>query len=107
MAKQRTETSAFGVSKRQAHDASNFYARQLYSQPAEPVAASPEPGAAAAGSAPSAADSDWVNRIYCQSAVKMQQAPSDSVGVAFTSPPYNVGKEYDHDLSLDDYLALM
>lgn len=107
MAKQRTETSAFGVSKRQAHDASNFYARQLYSQPAEPVSASPEPGAAAAGSAASAADSDWVNRIYCQSAVKMQQAPSDSVGVAFTSPPYNVGKEYDHDLSLDDYLALM
>ena len=104
MAKQRTETSSFGVSKRQAHDASTFYARQLYSQQAEPVTA---PALTAPAPPPPLPHTDWVNQIYCQSAVNMVQVPADSIGVAFTSPPYNVGKEYDHDLSLDDYLALM
>lgn len=37
----------------------------------------------------------------------MGDVPDASVGLAFTSPPYNVGKEYDHNLSLDDYLALI
>jgi len=103
MAKQRTETSAFGVSKRQAHDASSFYARQLYQQPGEPAAAVPADTAADETPAPAA----WADHIYCQSAVDMAQAPANSVGLAFTSPPYNVGKEYDHDLSLADYLDLM
>ena len=102
MAKQRTETSSFGVSKRQAHDASTFYARQLYSQQTEPATAP-----ALSAPAPPLPHADWVNHIYCQSAVNMDQVPANSIGVAFTSPPYNVGKEYDHDLSLDDYLALM
>ena len=29
------------------------------------------------------------------------------MALAFTSPPYNVGKDYDHDMSLDDYLELI
>lgn len=102
MAKQRTETSAFGVSKRQAHDASAFYARQLYGQPEPPATGNPSPPATA-----TPADTAWTNRIYCQSAAAMQQTPTGSVGLAFTSPPYNVGKEYDHDLSMHDYMELM
>jgi site-specific DNA-methyltransferase (adenine-specific) len=35
------------------------------------------------------------------------QLPDNCVGLAFTSPPYNVGKEYDLDMSLDDYLELI
>ena len=107
MAKQRTETSSFGVSKRQAHDASIFYARQLYGQQTEPASAPTADAPALPAPAPLLPHADWVNQIYCQSAVNMVQVPADSIGVAFTSPPYNVGKDYDHDLSLDDYLALM
>ncbi len=33
--------------------------------------------------------------------------PDSAVGLAFTSPPYNVGKEYDEDLSFDAYLDLI
>ena len=104
MAKQRTETSAFGVSKRQAHDASTFYARQIYGQPDNAVAAD-SLSAPTQAAAPS--DEDWTNRIYCQSAVALHQVPAASVGIAFTSPPYNVGKEYDRDLSMGDYMELM
>jgi len=98
----RTSTSAFGVSKRQGHDASTFYGRQLYAEkgapaaPAEPVAeGTPAPLTA------------WADRIYCQSSTAMPMVPESAVGLAFPSPPYNVGKEYDEDLSFDAYLDLI
>jgi site-specific DNA-methyltransferase (adenine-specific) len=37
----------------------------------------------------------------------MTPIPDNSVGLAFTSPPYNVGKDYDDDMSLESYLALI
>ncbi len=37
----------------------------------------------------------------------MFELPDESVHLMVTSPPYNVGKEYDADLSLEDYLALL
>lgn len=109
MTKQRTETSAFGVSKRQAHDASTFYARQLYGQQDESAAVTASAAAGAETCQPALGNSrdTWANRIYCQSAVSMNQVPSNSVGLAFTSPPYNVGKEYDLDLPLREYMDLM
>jgi DNA modification methylase len=33
--------------------------------------------------------------------------PDNSIALAFTSPPYNVGKDYDDDMSLNDYLGLI
>jgi site-specific DNA-methyltransferase (adenine-specific) len=33
--------------------------------------------------------------------------PDNSVGLAFTSPPYNVGKDYDEDMPLESYLDLI
>ena len=99
----RTSTSAFGVSKRQGHDASSFYGRQLYQQDGE-VAAADNGTAGAVSAAPL---STWADRIYCQSAESMAELPDNSVGLAFTSPPYNVGKEYDDDLSFERYLDLI
>ncbi|MBW7881632.1 MAG: site-specific DNA-methyltransferase [Caldilineaceae bacterium] len=98
----RTTTSSFGVGKRQGHDASSFYGRQLYEQteaPAAPVESS--------GSQPCPPLAAWADRIYCQSSEAMTQIPDNSVGLAFTSPPYNVGKDYDPDLGLDSYLNLI
>jgi site-specific DNA-methyltransferase (adenine-specific) len=99
----RTSTSAFGVSKREGHDASGFYNRQIYGQKGEPVAAPQR----APSSVPPSPVGDWADRIYCQSSTRMTSIPDNSVGLAFTSPPYNVGKEYDDDLSFEAYLALI
>lgn len=48
-----------------------------------------------------------LDRIFCQSSEKMQQLPDGCVALMVTSPPYNVGKDYDGDLTLEDYLALL
>jgi site-specific DNA-methyltransferase (adenine-specific) len=37
----------------------------------------------------------------------MHELPDNSIGLAVTSPPYNASKQYDEDLSLDEYLALI
>lgn len=37
----------------------------------------------------------------------MSEIPDDCVALMVTSPPYNVGKEYDDDLNLDEYLDLL
>jgi DNA modification methylase len=95
----RTKTSAFGVSKREAHDSSAFYARNLYAakerKPEKPTKRTTMPVA-----------TDWCDRIYCGSSERMP-IPDASVGLAFTSPPYNVGKEYEGDLGLREYLGLI
>jgi site-specific DNA-methyltransferase (adenine-specific) len=98
----RTSTSAFGVSKREGHDATAFYNRQLYQQNGAPL---PAPEAeAAVGALPI---DGWADRIYCQSSAAMTPIPDNTVGLAFTSPPYNVGKDYDDDLSFEAYLTLI
>ena len=102
MPKRPTETSTFGAGKREAHDASLFYGRNLFDElfkapaPVEELeqVVVPPPG-------------KWANKIYHQSSEDMGVIPDNSVALTFTSPPYNVGKEYDDDLGLDDYLALI
>ncbi|MCA1961267.1 MAG: site-specific DNA-methyltransferase, partial [Desulfomonile sp.] len=37
----------------------------------------------------------------------MAELPDCSVALMVTSPPYNVGKDYDADLTLDEYLAFL
>jgi site-specific DNA-methyltransferase (adenine-specific) len=37
----------------------------------------------------------------------MNQIPDDSVHLLITSPPYTVGKDYDQDLSLSEYLSFL
>jgi site-specific DNA-methyltransferase (adenine-specific) len=48
-----------------------------------------------------------LDRIFCHSAETMNELPDCSVHLMVTSPPYNVGKEYDEDLALDDYLDFL
>ena len=50
---------------------------------------------------------DSLDRIFNHSAESMQELPDCSIHLMVTSPPYNVGKEYDEDLSLEDYLAFL
>lgn len=44
---------------------------------------------------------------FCHSSESMNELPDNSVHLMITSPPYNVSKEYDDDLSLKEYLQLL
>jgi DNA modification methylase len=121
----KTHTSDFGVSKREGHDSSAFYARSLYGQDGSgiprllidqtvppgsllehrTVPSCPRPQAAV----PCPVDTarEWADRIYCQTSEEMLQVPDNSVALAFTSPPYNTGKKYEPDLDLGEYLGLI
>lgn len=93
----RTSTSSFGVSRREGHDSSRFYKRKLYISQPEKVEIS---------CADNPVPNQTLNRIFCKSSEQMTELPDRSVHLAITSPPYNVGKAYDADLSLDEYLAM-
>jgi site-specific DNA-methyltransferase (adenine-specific) len=46
------------------------------------------------------------NRLFSKSSERMDELP-DSVHLMVTSPPYNVSKDYDEDLNLEEYLGLL
>lgn len=94
-----TSTSAFGAPGRIGHDASRFYGSRLY----EGVpAGKPEP---AGEDHP--VPSGVIDRILLKSSEAMTELPDRSVHLMITSPPYNVTKEYDEDLSLGEYRELL
>lgn len=107
-AARRTSTSSFGASKREGHDSSSFYNRNLYQDGTtnlfQPSRAA-KPGSARKVSPKPLAE--WADRIYCHTSEDMCHVPDESVGLAFTSPPYNAGKVYDLDLNLEEYLDLI
>ena len=45
--------------------------------------------------------------LVCGDSRDMSMIPPNSVHLMVTSPPYNVSKEYDEDLSLQEYLAML
>jgi site-specific DNA-methyltransferase (adenine-specific) len=96
--KKKTETSEFGVSKRECHDARPFYSRRIY---AGPAAETPAPDAG--GVVPP----ELLDTVLCMDSRRMDPLPDNSVHLMVTSPPYNVGKTYDEDLDLEEYLGLL
>jgi DNA modification methylase len=82
MARRRspTSTSAFGVGRRESHDAQNFYARF------RPPVVSPD---AEVRPAP------VVDELFAGDARRMNQVVDGSVALVVTSPPYFAGKEYE------------
>jgi len=50
---------------------------------------------------------DIVDRVFGHSCEEMHELPDNSVALMVTSPPYNVGKDYDEDLTLDEYLSFL
>ena len=93
-----TKTSAFGSPGRAGHDSSAFYAGKLYDG---------QQSAHAIDYVENPVPIDSLDRIHCHSAETMTELPDCSVHLMVTSPPYNVGKEYDEDLTLEDYLAFL
>lgn len=80
MARRSTSTSAFGVSKRESHDASGFYRRFT---PPELSSGSEVAGHRA------------IDKLIVGDARTMDEVPGSSVALVVTSPPYFAGKEYE------------
>ena len=91
-----TETASFGAGRRESHDSSAFYRRRLH------PAAAPHPLGE-----PVVPPAEILDTLHCQSSEHMSQVPDDCVALMVTSPPYNVGKDYDEDLTHDEYLDLL
>jgi site-specific DNA-methyltransferase (adenine-specific) len=46
---------------------------------------------------------DCLDTVFCKSSENMEELPDSSVHLMVTSPPYNVGKDYDEDFTLSEY----
>jgi site-specific DNA-methyltransferase (adenine-specific) len=93
-----TQTSSFGTNGRINHDSSKFYNSKLYTELGDKKVLDQN-------------ENDFPdfleNKIILGTAENMKELPDNSVHLMITSPPYNVSKEYDEDLSLKEYLQLL
>ncbi len=101
--KKGSKTTSFGTTSRVNHDSSDYYNSKLYSELSDnghngngskPVADNPFPV-------------EYENKIILGTSENMKEIPDNSLHLMVTSPPYNVSKEYDEDLSLKEYLQLL
>ena len=93
-----TETSSFGTPGRISHDSTKFYNSRLY----EGI-----DNGKCIKYIENEIPKENINHIFCKSSEKMDELPDNSVHLMVTSPPYNVTKEYDNNLSLKEYIELL
>lgn len=94
----KTKTSSFGTPGRINHDSSKFYNSKLYSD--KKIKKKIE-------YIENNIPANKLDKIYCKSSEHMNEIPNNSIHLMITSPPYNVKKEYDDDLSLNEYRDLL
>jgi site-specific DNA-methyltransferase (adenine-specific) len=96
--KKPTQTSAHGTPGRVSHDSSHFYNSRMYAglQDEKKVRYFENP-----------IPPEILDSILEKSSEDMRDLPDCSVHLMVTSPPYNAQKEYDKDLSLEDYLEML
>lgn len=88
----KNRMQSFGTSARVGYDSSAFYERKMYGE-SQTVEGSPSPENAV----------QELDRLYAHSSSSMHELPDNSVHLMVTSPPYNVGKDYDEDMSAEEY----
>ena len=100
--KSRRKMRTFGTTPREGYDSSGFYRRRIFEQSKKSCqrVANTTPGS-------STLDSKRLNRVYLHSSEDMHELPDNSVHLMVTSPPYNVGKDYDDDLTINEYRELL
>jgi DNA modification methylase len=96
--RQGTESSSFGTNGRINHDSSKFYNSKLYKE----LNKKPE-----VNEKTNDFPEKLLNKTILGTAEDMSMIPDNSLHLMITSPPYNVSKEYDEDLSLKDYLEML
>lgn len=94
-----TKTRRFGASQRVNHDSSSYYNSRINSE----LTASKKEERQPDNTFPPA----MANRILLGSSEAMTDVPDNSLHLMITSPPYNVTKEYDDDLTLNEHLDLL
>ena len=98
MARRGTKTSAFGSPGRINHDSTPFYSSKLYEGLPQETKIKYE-------EAP--IPEEFIDKIFCKSSESMEELPTNSVHLMVTSPPYNVGKEYDENLTFEEYRSFL
>ena len=97
--KKGSKTSSFGTTSRISHDSSQYYNSRMYSD------------LQVDNSTPLVPDNpypiEYENSIILGTSENMKEIPDNSLHLMVTSPPYNVTKEYDEDLSFEEYLLLL
>ena len=94
----KTQTTTFGSVVRESHSSKKFYSSKLFKGFEIPKNIEYRE---------TKIDVKDLDRLYCKSSERMDEIPDNSIHLMITSPPYNVGKEYDNDLTLDEYLELL
>ncbi len=94
----KTQTASFGSVLRESHSSKKFYSSKLFEEFKIPKSIEFKE---------SKIEKENLNKLYCKSSENMDEIPDNSIHLMITSPPYNVGKEYDNDLTLDEYLDLL
>ena len=93
-----TKSSSFGTTGRINHDSSKFYDSKLYKELGNNKQVNKETNLF---------PENLLNTTILGSAEDMSMIPDNSLHLMITSPPYNVSKEYDEDLSLKEYLGML
>jgi site-specific DNA-methyltransferase (adenine-specific) len=97
--KKGSKTSSFGTTSRINHDSSQYYNSRLYSDLPGDNTSPPVPD--------NLFPAEYKNSILLGNSENMKGIPDNSLHLMVTSPPYNVTKEYDEDLSFEEYLLLL
>lgn len=97
--KSGSATSNFGTVSRINHDSTKYYNSQLYKEL--------KPSKIEINIEDKEFPKEIENTIINSSAESMKEIPDNCLHLMITSPPYNVSKEYDNNLSLNDYLNLL
>ena len=98
MRKNGTTTSSFGTNGRINHNAEKFYDSKLYKELTQTAVVTKEVNVF---------PERLMNKNILGNAEDMSSIPDRSLHLMITSPPYNVSKEYDEDLSLNEYLGML
>ena len=100
----KTSMRSFGTSERIGHDSSAFYGRKIYNDCSQQTRKKSKKNNLI--NVPKISDSK-INQIFNHSSENMVELKDNSVHLMVTSPPYNVGKDYEDDLTLEEYFSML
>lgn len=99
MKKYGTATSAFGTNGRINHNSTKFYNSKLYKELGQQKDI--------VNKSTSEFPPKLLNKLILGTSENMSIIPDNALHLMVTSPPYNVSKAYDQDLSLTEYLNML
>ncbi len=95
----RSRMRSFGTTLRVGYNSDRFYNRKFFESTRRTVNSDPE--------TENTAPPEAIDKLYNRSSESMAELPDNCVHLMVTSPPYNVGKDYDDDLSQGEYFELL